>query len=313
MSHSRYYMRDLNGHKVDSIMDFNVAAPQPVTLGVRDQRVRRRTADVPGLPPSAPDQDNPPMEPQRQRTANHLTGVGFVYTPANACPLRPVRHDAAPVPWHLYRWLVFFGLLMFGGFTAFSNGLVDQLIRTDQSYLSASFCVCSSSPVWTPDAARTGWAENCAVPCGWPHWRANQSLFIHDAEKGICFLAADDADFTPTITCCCWPTRRCISAACAARICCWSDSRNALGRGHETGWFLADLMVRLGLPGMVIGFIFMLGSVAHARAWISHALQQLLTNMSDGMRIALYTTLTGLGPASCWASSTDCSTARWTA
>lgn len=25
MSHSRYYMRDLNGHKVDSIMDFNVA------------------------------------------------------------------------------------------------------------------------------------------------------------------------------------------------------------------------------------------------------------------------------------------------
>ena len=25
MHHERYFMRDLNGHKVDSIMDFNVA------------------------------------------------------------------------------------------------------------------------------------------------------------------------------------------------------------------------------------------------------------------------------------------------
>lgn len=25
MQHSRYFMRDLNGHKVDGIMDFNVA------------------------------------------------------------------------------------------------------------------------------------------------------------------------------------------------------------------------------------------------------------------------------------------------
>ena len=70
---------------------------------------------------------------------------------------------------------------------------------------------------------------------------------------------------------------------------------NALGRGHETGWFVADLMIRLGLLGTVIGFIFMLGSVADVSSVDIHALQQLLTNMSGGMRIALYTTLTGLG------------------
>lgn len=70
---------------------------------------------------------------------------------------------------------------------------------------------------------------------------------------------------------------------------------NRLGRGHEGGWFIADLMVRLGLLGTVIGFIVMLGSVSDTANVDLAILQQLLANMTDGMRIALYTTLTGLG------------------
>jgi biopolymer transport protein ExbB/TolQ len=69
---------------------------------------------------------------------------------------------------------------------------------------------------------------------------------------------------------------------------------NTLGRGHEGGWFIADLMVRLGLLGTVIGFIVMLGSVSDTASVDLAILQQLLGNMTDGMRIALYTTLTGL-------------------
>jgi len=61
------------------------------------------------------------------------------------------------------------------------------------------------------------------------------------------------------------------------------------------GYVIADLMLKLGLLGTVIGFIFMLASVAEVSSVDIHALQQLLTNMSSGMRVALYTTLTGLG------------------
>jgi biopolymer transport protein ExbB/TolQ len=45
----------------------------------------------------------------------------------------------------------------------------------------------------------------------------------------------------------------------------------------------------------VIGFIYMLGSISQVTSVDIQALQQLLSNMSGGMRIALYTTLTGLG------------------
>jgi len=54
------------------------------------------------------------------------------------------------------------------------------------------------------------------------------------------------------------------------------------------------MMLKLGLLGTVIGFIFMLGSVTAVDSVDVKTLQTLLTSMSDGMRIALYTTLAGL-------------------
>ena len=195
-----------------------------------------------------------------------------------------------------YRWLVFFGLLMFGGFTAFSNGLVDQLIRTDQSYLSAVIlCLFFIASLDAGRRAHRLGRELCSAMRLAALARANQSLFIHDAEKGICFLAAENADSYAHHHLLLLANKTLQHGGLCSQDLLLERLENALGRGHETGWFLADLMVRLGLLGTVIGFIFMLGSVAHVSSVDIHALQQLLTNMSGGMRIALYTTLTGLG------------------
>jgi len=64
--------------------------------------------------------------------------------------------------------------------------------------------------------------------------------------------------------------------------------------GHANGWYIADLMIKLGLLGTVIGFIFMLSSVAQLETTDLNAAKLMLTQMSGGMRIALFTTLAGL-------------------
>ena len=63
---------------------------------------------------------------------------------------------------------------------------------------------------------------------------------------------------------------------------------------HETGWFIADIMIKLGLLGTIIGFILMLGSVANITDFDVTTMQKILRHMSSGMGTALYTTLTGL-------------------
>ena len=62
----------------------------------------------------------------------------------------------------------------------------------------------------------------------------------------------------------------------------------------DTGWFLADIMLKLGLAGTVIGFVIMLSSVADIQDGDINTVQDVLLNMSLGMGTALFTTLSGL-------------------
>ena len=60
------------------------------------------------------------------------------------------------------------------------------------------------------------------------------------------------------------------------------------------GYVIADLMLKLGLLGTVIGFIFMLGALVDLNSIDINVMQKLLTQMSGGMKVALFTTLTGM-------------------
>ena len=63
---------------------------------------------------------------------------------------------------------------------------------------------------------------------------------------------------------------------------------------QEIGWLIADLMFKIGLLGTVIGFIIMLGGVDDVSIGDAAQMRAQLVSMSDGMRIALFTTLSGL-------------------
>lgn len=63
---------------------------------------------------------------------------------------------------------------------------------------------------------------------------------------------------------------------------------------HEIGWFVSDLMIKLGLLGTIVGFVLMLGSVANVTDFDVSTMQTILKKMSTGMGTALYTTFAGL-------------------
>lgn len=67
-----------------------------------------------------------------------------------------------------------------------------------------------------------------------------------------------------------------------------------LRSAYAFGFVVADLMLKLGLLGTVIGFIIMLGSLSNLNSVDITVMQTLLAEMSSGMKVALYTTLTGM-------------------
>ena len=67
-----------------------------------------------------------------------------------------------------------------------------------------------------------------------------------------------------------------------------------MARWLNHGWFSADLCLKIGLLGTIIGFILMLTPIRDLTSFDPVSLQSALKAMSGGMAIALYTTLTGL-------------------
>ena len=67
-----------------------------------------------------------------------------------------------------------------------------------------------------------------------------------------------------------------------------------LDNRHALGYMIVDVLLKLGLTGTVIGFILMLLPIGEIKDFDPQIIQQLLSKMSGGMAVALYTTLTGL-------------------
>lgn len=63
---------------------------------------------------------------------------------------------------------------------------------------------------------------------------------------------------------------------------------------HEFGWFMIDLMLKVGFLGTLIGFIWMLASVSENTVVDASTMQSILKQMSFGMSTALNTTLASL-------------------
>ena len=69
---------------------------------------------------------------------------------------------------------------------------------------------------------------------------------------------------------------------------------DALRGPNQLGSFASDSLMKLGLLGTIIGFIIMLAPIAGLDAADKVAMKSSMGMMSDGMAVAMYTTLAGL-------------------
>jgi hypothetical protein len=195
-----------------------------------------------------------------------------------------------------FRWLILIGVLAFGAFVAQRHALPAQLMASDESRLS--LVILALFLVSSLDAGRRAWQLGAELQRAFAirdAIAAGARLFERDDRGLLRFGGGGPADSFTHQHLLLLANKTVQHGALCPQDTLLERLENAIGRGHETGWFIADLMVRLGLLGTVIGFIYMLGSISQVSGVDVQALKQLLGNMSGGMRIALYTTLTGLG------------------
>lgn len=63
---------------------------------------------------------------------------------------------------------------------------------------------------------------------------------------------------------------------------------------HSAGHFIVDALLKLGLLGTIIGFMLMLMPIGSLENFDTSMMQRVLSSMSGGMGVSLYTTLVGL-------------------
>ena len=178
------------------------------------------------------------------------------------------------VPRQLFlRWCIVIGLVAVGSYLLWREGYLTLLAQHDSSGVSMLILA-----VFTLTTLYLG-------ALAWRLSVAQDALYTHDRDgsllKGIAAeLMNQDQAQTKT----------------AAQGVEWrlATLRLRLKGPTENGWFIADLLFKLGLIGTVVGFILMLGAMSAVDAVDIHTVQRMLKHMSEGMRVALFTTLTGL-------------------
>ena len=198
-------------------------------------------------------------------------------------------------------WLTFTGVFVFCVVVAWQEGLLYRLIVTDQSKISVLIGLmyvfgmyhCARRVVYisqqTESAARAEEILHAAPP---------GRLEIRDGKvctgKGETLPAGVLHDYFLDLLRMLQGTASAREEVGAVRTNLPDLYASKLKGPHEIGWFLADVMIKLGLLGTIIGFILMLGSVADTSSLDANTMQKVLRQMSSGMGTALFTTLAGL-------------------
>lgn len=182
------------------------------------------------------------------------------------------------------RWLILLGLIIFGAFVLLQNGLISLLVSSDSS--SISLVILGTFVVSTAYLGR--WAWRLAGESDWTRQRIgldNQQLAA-SAFKGLVGDLIDRAQRAHHIS----------NDDPGETLSLLTEALNQRLRSPvENGWFIADILFKLGLIGTVIGFIVMLSSVPDIKEIDLATVQAMLETMTSGMRVALFTTVAGIG------------------
>lgn len=177
------------------------------------------------------------------------------------------------------RALIVLGVVAFGFYLTAERGLLTLALDADRSYISYAIL-----GLYGAASAHWFWLSRALA--------AERKCFT-DLESE---LASDDADLGALQHGLIGQFLRSWQAKGArgdpgALLAAFGDE---LANRHALGHFASDALLKLGLLGTIVGFILMLLPVGEIEEFDPGVLQQLLSAMSGGMAVALYTTLAGL-------------------
>jgi hypothetical protein len=182
----------------------------------------------------------------------------------------------------LLPWLIFTGLTVFAFVILWYFGLIQRMISGDRTYISSLIAVLyvgsSLHCLWRIVAiSREGGAA-----------LATGAAVLRDgvAARGTGVVAAHIRDL---ITKAANQGGRRIDQTLLLRV-----LADRLRGSNAFGAFASDTLMKLGLLGTIIGFIMMLAPIGGLDPENKVAVRSSMSLMSDGMAVAMYTTLAGL-------------------
>ena len=196
----------------------------------------------------------------------------------------------------LLRWLIFTGVCAFGVVLAWQHGLFHLMLASDKTYISAiivALYVAATAHCFVRTAAisrETDAAQRVfsLVSRGTPDLRVvGPEVVTADGTR----LPAGQitAHIRNLILKAGLQEHHRLDQTLLLR-----GLADALRGPNQLGAFASDALLKLGLLGTVIGFILMLAPIAGLDAADRASVKSSMGLMSDGMAVAMYTTLTGL-------------------
>jgi hypothetical protein len=187
-------------------------------------------------------------------------------------------------------WMIFTGLSIFALVLLWRFGLIRLMLTSDRTYISSVIALlyvltCGHCFLRTRAIAREGAAaRRCrtvlAAPEGSKALDAGAAALprglVRDHIESLVTKAAAQ-DYRPV-------DQTLLLRTLADRL------RGSNGFGA----FVSDTLMKLGLLGTIVGFIIMLAPIAGLDAADKVAMRSSMGLMSDGMAVAMYTTLAGL-------------------
>ena len=189
----------------------------------------------------------------------------------------------------LLLWMIFTGLSVFAVVLLWRYGLLHLMVSSDRTYISSVIAV-----LYFVTCFHCFWRTRAIAREGEITRRCRAILSAPGGARGLDDARALPGGLVPDHI---RNLVRKAQAQAAGRIDQTLLLRSLADRlrgSNGFGAFVSDTLMKLGLLGTIIGFIIMLAPIATLDAADKAAMKTSMGLMSDGMAVAMYTTLAGL-------------------
>jgi hypothetical protein len=206
-----------------------------------------------------------------------------------------VEPTAVPAPDNSERsalllWLIFTGLSVFAVVLLWRYGLIHLMLVSDRTYISSLIAV-----LYVMTCVHCFWRTRAIAREAAAARRCRAVLSAADGSKALDAGAAAlprglvRDHIASLVTKAAAQDYRRVDQTLLLRT-----LADRLRGSNGFGAFVSDTLMKLGLLGTIIGFIIMLAPIAGLDAADKAAMKSSMGLMSDGMAVAMYTTLAGL-------------------